>query len=111
MICYHQGEQSLSELYTNHHHNQHFNILKGFLAIILRHLADQGISCNVASGYYHDHLFVQDGEEVQVLELLQQLSQSVADSSDEEDGAGIEKKEKKEDSNVVVVYSNSSEED
>ena len=45
------------------------------------------------------------------MELLQQLSQSVTDSSDEEDGVGTEKKEMKEDSNVVVVYSNSSEED
>ena len=110
MICYHQGEQFLSELYTNHHHNQH-SVLKGFLAIILRHLADHGISCNVASGYFHDHLFVQDGEEEQVMELLQQLSQSVSESSDEEEEAGTEKKERKEDSNVVVVYSNSSGED
>merc|ERR1711971_57098 len=54
----------------------------GFLAIILRHLADHGISCNVASGYYHDHLFVQEGEEEQVLSLLQQLAQSVSNSSD-----------------------------
>lgn len=57
----------------------------GFLAVILRHLADNGISCNVASGFYHDHLFVQDGDEEKVMTLLKMLSDSVNDSSDEED--------------------------
>ena len=57
----------------------------GFLAVILRHLADAGVSVNVASGFYHDHLFVQDGEEELVMELLKELSQSVTESSEEED--------------------------
>eukprot|EP00092_Neocalanus_flemingeri_P022332 GFUD01024217.1.p1 GENE.GFUD01024217.1~~GFUD01024217.1.p1 ORF type:complete len:163 (+),score=35.77 GFUD01024217.1:113-601(+) len=56
----------------------------GFLAVILRHLADQGVSCNVASGFFHDHLFVPDGEEENVMELLKILSESVGDSSEED---------------------------
>merc|ERR1719468_959367 len=57
----------------------------GFLAVILRHLADNGVSVNVASGFYHDHLFVQDGEEELVMDLLSQLAQSVTESSEEEE--------------------------
>merc|ERR1712130_502477 len=57
----------------------------GFLAVILRHLADQGVSCNVASGFFHDHMFIPDGEEEHVLELLRILSESLNESSEEED--------------------------
>jgi len=57
----------------------------GFLAVILKHLAEYGISCNVASGFYHDHLFVTEGEEEKVVELLKMLSESVSESSDEEE--------------------------
>ena len=53
--------------------------------MILRHLADNNVSVNVASGFYHDHLFVQEGEEELVMDLLRQLSQSVAESSEEEE--------------------------
>ena len=68
----------------------------GFLAVILRHLADAGVSVNVASGFYHDHLFVQDGEEELVMELLKELSQSVTESSEEEEEEeGGVRKEKK----------------
>ena len=69
----------------------------GFLAVILRHLADAGVSVNVASGFYHDHLFVQDGEEELVMELLKELSQSVTESSEEEEEEEDvdERKEKK----------------
>ena len=66
----------------------------GFLAVILRHLADAGVSVNVASGFYHDHLFVQDGEEELVMELLKELSQSVTDSSEEEEEGGVRKEKK-----------------
>ena len=59
--------------------------IAGFLAVILRHLADNGVSVNVASGFYHDHLFVQDGEEELVMDLLRQLAQSVTESSEEEE--------------------------
>ena len=53
--------------------------------MILRHLADNGVSVNVASGFYHDHLFVQDGEEELVMDLLRQLAESVTESSEEEE--------------------------
>jgi len=46
----------------------------GFLATILQRLAENEISCNVVSGFYHDHLFVSDGEEVKVMNILQNLS-------------------------------------
>ena len=65
----------------------------GFLAVILRHLADAGVSVNVASGFYHDHVFVQDGEEELVMELLKELSQSVTESSEEEE-VGVRKEKK-----------------
>ena len=58
--------------------------IAGFLAVILRHLADNNVSVNVASGFYHDHLFVQEGEEELVMDLLRQLSQSVTESSEED---------------------------
>ena len=53
--------------------------------MILRHLADNNVSVNVASGFYHDHLFVQEGEEELVMDLLRQLSQSVTETSEEEE--------------------------
>ena len=36
------------------------------------------------TGFYHDHLFVQEGEEDKVMVLLKMLSDSVDDSSDED---------------------------
>ena len=52
--------------------------------MILRHLADNDVSVNVASGFYHDHLFVQDGKEELVMELLRMLSESVTESSEDD---------------------------
>ena len=65
---------------------------------------------HLSSGFYHDHLFVQDGEETKVMELLKILSESVNESSDEESD---EKKDlDKSDNNShlnenVVLYSDS----
>lgn len=56
----------------------------GFLAVILKHLAEDGHACNVASGFFHDHLFVPDGEEEKVMELLHVLA-SAEDDTDNED--------------------------
>jgi hypothetical protein len=46
----------------------------GFIARISTELAKEGISMNVVSAYYHDHIFVphEDGQEA--LEILQTLS-------------------------------------
>ena len=52
--------------------------------MILRYLADNDVSVNVASGFYHDHLFVQDGKEELVMELLRMLSESVTESSEDD---------------------------
>ena len=41
----------------------------------------------VAAGYYHDHLFVPDGEEDRVMELLQILAASVMEEKEEESGS------------------------
>ena len=46
----------------------------GFLAIITKYLADNKISVNVVSAYYHDHLFVLSKDTGNVLNLLKELS-------------------------------------
>ncbi|MBN2042602.1 MAG: ACT domain-containing protein [Candidatus Aenigmarchaeota archaeon] len=48
----------------------------GFLAEISRHLAEAGISLNVVSGYYHDHLFVPYGKTGKAMDILESLSGS-----------------------------------
>jgi hypothetical protein len=45
----------------------------GFLAIITDKLAAAGISVNVISGYYHDHLFVPVDQADQAIAILQQI--------------------------------------
>ncbi len=42
----------------------------GFLAAILRELADAGISVNTVSAFYHDHLFVPSKKANEVLIIL-----------------------------------------
>jgi hypothetical protein len=46
----------------------------GFLAIITKHLADNYISVNVVSAYFHDHLFVLSEDVEKALNLLKDLS-------------------------------------
>ncbi|MFH1638247.1 MAG: ACT domain-containing protein [Candidatus Woesearchaeota archaeon] len=46
----------------------------GFLARITDNLAKAGISVNVVSAYYHDHLFVPMGLEEKAMEVLDGLS-------------------------------------
>lgn len=46
----------------------------GMTAAVSRTLADAGISCNLMSGYYHDHLFVPADEGRRVLSLLGDLA-------------------------------------
>lgn len=46
----------------------------GFLAAITARLADAGISVNVVSAFYHDHLFVPERRADEALALLQNLA-------------------------------------
>ncbi|UCG01248.1 MAG: ACT domain-containing protein [Candidatus Heimdallarchaeota archaeon] len=48
----------------------------GFLARITSKLAESGISVNVVSAYYHDHLFVPVNHANRAVILLQELSAS-----------------------------------
>ena len=45
----------------------------GLIATISKSLSDEGISCNVFSGYFHDHLFVQKSLSKKALELLNNI--------------------------------------
>lgn len=47
----------------------------GFLAAITGKLAQNGISVNPVSAYYHDHLFVPSEKAEQVMQLLTQMSE------------------------------------
>jgi len=46
----------------------------GFIAAISHELAKAGISCNVISAYYHDHLFVPIEEAQRTLTVLNKIS-------------------------------------
>ena len=73
---------------------------------------------NVASGFYHDHLFVPDGEEGRVMGLLAGLAESVTRSSDEEEEDSEEDSEAATEhteegghnQDIVVAFSQSDEE-
>ena len=45
----------------------------GLIATISTLLSEKGISCNVFSGYFHDHLFVQKSLSKKALELLKSI--------------------------------------
>ncbi|MEE9599491.1 MAG: ACT domain-containing protein, partial [Anaerolineales bacterium] len=42
----------------------------GFMARITEVLAAEGISVNVVSGYYHDHLFIKESQSKEALKIL-----------------------------------------
>ncbi|MHA1940047.1 MAG: ACT domain-containing protein [Candidatus Thorarchaeota archaeon] len=48
----------------------------GFIARVTSELAKEGISVNVVSAYYHDHLFVPYEEGQEAMEILQALSEN-----------------------------------
>ncbi len=48
----------------------------GFLAVISRALAGEGISCNVFSAVYHDHLFVPFDQGEKALAVLKRLQRA-----------------------------------
>ena len=45
----------------------------GLIAAISKLLSNEGITCNVFSGYFHDHLFVQKSLSKKALELLKNI--------------------------------------
>ena len=48
----------------------------GFLALITNRLAKEGISINVISAHYHDHLFVPSGKAKKAIGILKRLSRT-----------------------------------
>ncbi len=50
----------------------------GLLARVTGSLADAGLSVNVISGYYHDHLFLERDAANQALSILVKLSESAS---------------------------------
>jgi hypothetical protein len=46
----------------------------GLTAAFATALGNAGISCNVIAGYYHDHLFVGQGDAERAMAVLQQLA-------------------------------------
>ena len=46
----------------------------GLTASFSTALADEGISCNVVAGYYHDHLFIKHSDSQKAIAVLKKLS-------------------------------------
>jgi len=47
----------------------------GFIAVVASRLADQGISTNPVSGYYHDHLFVPENRAEDAVKVLKTIAE------------------------------------
>ena len=45
----------------------------GLIAAISKSLSDNGIACNVFSGYFHDHIFVQKSLSTRALEVINNI--------------------------------------
>lgn len=50
----------------------------GFIARIASELAKRGMGVNPVSGFFHDHLFVPDGREIEALDVLRQIATDAA---------------------------------
>ncbi|KAI9929370.1 hypothetical protein ASPWEDRAFT_41406 [Aspergillus wentii DTO 134E9] len=46
----------------------------GLIAAISKRYTERGISSNVVSGFYHDHIFVPDGLELEAMEVLRDMA-------------------------------------
>ena len=46
----------------------------GLTSLFTTELANNGISCNVIAGYYHDHIFVSTKDSLKTLGILKHLS-------------------------------------
>jgi hypothetical protein len=49
----------------------------GLTAAFSTALAEKGISCNIVSGYYHDHLFIRKEDCEKAMEVLARLSGAI----------------------------------
>ena len=47
----------------------------GLTAAFSKALSENGISCNVVAAYYHDHIFVDQKDAVQAMEVLNKFSE------------------------------------
>lgn len=54
----------------------------GFLAVLTKELAENGISCNPVSAFYHDHLFVPVGREREAVALLEGVAKRAKEELD-----------------------------
>jgi hypothetical protein len=47
----------------------------GLTAVFSKSLSEEGISCNVVAGYYHDHIFVSRADVNNAMKILKALSE------------------------------------
>jgi len=63
----------------------------GFMAAVTTRLATAGLGINPVSGFYHDHLFVPDGKEDRVVQMLKDLaSECRAEMSEGNETQGVQ---------------------
>jgi len=63
----------------------------GFMAAVTTRLATAGLGINPVSGFYHDHLFVPDGKEDRVVQMLKDLaSECRAEMSEGNETPGVQ---------------------
>jgi uncharacterized protein len=48
----------------------------GFTAAFSKALTEENISCNVVTGYFHDHIFVDKNDAEKAMEVLNRLSKN-----------------------------------
>jgi uncharacterized protein len=53
----------------------------GFLAAVTTRLKEVGVGCNPISGFYHDHLFIPEGREHDVMDALRNMSEGAGSTT------------------------------